>query len=227
MTVLLRTIFAATIAATAITPLPAAAQFFMKSYDFSGAPVRGDEAIIALDMPDATEAELDAGLVWNLRAALNIAALQCQFAPTLLTVPNYNAVMVDHAAELKSTYATLTKYFARKNKAPRAAQTALDQFGTRVYGSYSTTGAQYGFCQTASNVGRAAIFAPRGTLHLVAKNRLREMRNALVPYGEQRFPRGIGFDDRRVLLPRLDAMCWNKNAWNQKKCGTNVQWVMQ
>ncbi|MFC3582084.1 hypothetical protein [Sphingomonas hylomeconis] len=226
MTVL-RTIFAATLAVSALAPLPASAQFFMKSYDFSGAPVRGDEAIIGLDMPDATEAELDAGLVWNLRAALNIAALQCQFAPTLLTVPQYNLMMLDHAAELKSTYATLTNYFKRKNKAPKAAQTALDQFGTRVYGSYSTTSAQLGFCQTASNIGRAAIFAPRGALHTVAKRRLREMRNALVPYGEQRFPRGIGFDDRRVLLPRLDAMCWKKNEWNEKKCGSNVQWVMQ
>ena len=226
MTVLLRTLFAATIAASALAPLPASAQFFMKSYDFSGAPVRGDEAIIGLGMPDATEAELDAGLVWNLRAALNIAALQCQFEPTLLTVPQYNMVMLDHAAELKSTYATLTKYFTRTNKLPKAAQSALDRFGTRVYASYSTTGAQFGFCQTASNIGRAAIFAPRGSLHLVAKRRLREMRNSLIPYGEQRFPRGIGFD-RKVLLPRLDAMCWNKNQWNAKKCGTNVQWVMQ
>ncbi|MEN2785871.1 hypothetical protein ACFOKI_10305 [Sphingomonas qilianensis] len=227
MTVLLRTIFAATIAASALAPLPASAQFYMKSFDFSGAPVRGDEPIIGLNMPDATEAELDAGLVWNLRAALNIAALQCQFAPNLLTVPQYNMVMLDHAGELKSTYATLTKYFARKNKAPRAAQMALDQFGTRVYSSYSTTSAQLGFCQTASNIGRAAIFAPRGSLHVVAKNRLREMRNALLPYGEQRFPRGIGFEDRRVLVPRLDAQCWKGSSWNARKCGSSVQWVMQ
>ena len=31
-------------------------------------------------------------MVWNLRAALNVAALQCQFGPTLLTLPNYNAI---------------------------------------------------------------------------------------------------------------------------------------
>jgi hypothetical protein len=158
MTVL-RTIFAATIAVSALAPLPASAQFYMKSYDFRGTTVRGDEAGLGVDLPDATDAELTAGLVWSLRAALNIAALQCQFEPTLLTVPQYNMVMRDHAAELKSTYDTLTKYFARKNKVPRAGQTALDQFGTRVYGSFSTAGAQYGFCQTASNVGRAAMFA--------------------------------------------------------------------
>ncbi len=127
--------------------------------------------------------------------------------------------MIDHAGELKSTYATLTKYFLRTNKLPKAGQTALDQFGTRVYGSFSTAGAQYGFCQTASSIGRAAIFAPRGSLHTIAKQRMREMRNALVPYGEQRFPRGIGLEDKRMLLPRFELQCWDKQGWNIKKCG--------
>lgn len=225
MTVLLRTIFAGAIAAATL-PLPAAAQFYMQSHDFSGPVVRGDEPGIGVDLPGATDAELQAGLVWNLRAALNIAALQCQFAPTLLTVPQYNIMMVDHAAELKSTYATLTKYFLRTNKAPRAGQTALDQFGTRVYGSFSTAGAQYGFCQVASNVGRAAIFAPRGSLHTIARQRMREMRNSLVHYGEQRFPGGIGFDDKRVLMPRFELQCWDKAGWDVKKCGA-VQYALR
>jgi hypothetical protein len=224
MTVL-RSVIAFSVAAAALAASPASAQFFMKSHDFSGAPVRGDEAGIGLDLPDATEAELTAGLVWNLRAALNIAALQCQFEPTLLTVPQYNDMMIDHASELKTTYATLTKYFARKNKAPRAAQNALDQFGTRIYGSFSTTAAQFGFCQVASSIGRDAIFMPRGSLHLLAKQRMRELRNSLVPWGEQRFPRGIGFD-RTVLLPRMDPKCWKKNEWNAKACGATVQWVV-
>jgi hypothetical protein len=222
MTVL-RSVLAFSIAAATLAASPASAQFFMKSHDFSGAPVRGDEPGIGLDLPDATEAELTAGLVWNLRAALNIAALQCQFEPTLLTVPQYNAMMLDHAGELKTTYATLTKYFARKNKAPRAAQNALDQFGTRIYGGFSTTAAQFGFCQVASSIGRDAIFMPRGSLHLLAKQRMRELRNSLVPWGEQRFPRGIGFD-RTVLLPRMDKKCWKKDEWNVKACGP-VQWV--
>ena len=226
MTVLLRTIIGSALAAATLAPMPAAAQFYMKSYDFSGTPVRGDEPGIGVDLPGATDAELTAGVVWNLRAALNIAALQCQFEPTLLTVPQYNTVMVDHAAELKTSYATLTKYFQRMNKAPRAAQTALDQFGTRVYGSFSTAGAQYGFCQTAASIGRQAIFTKRGSLHVVARERLREMRNALVPYGEQRFPRGIGFNDRAMLLPRFELNCWDKKGWVVKKCGA-VQYAMR
>ncbi|MDD1451225.1 hypothetical protein NHF48_009950 [Sphingomonas sp. H160509] len=135
-----------------------------------------------------------AALVWHMRAALNVAALQCQFEPTLLTVPNYNSILADHGEELKGAFDTLTKYFVRVNKAagPKAGQTALDQFGTRTYSSFATVAAQYGFCQTAGSIGRDAVFAPRGHFADVALARSRELRNSLIPWGEQRFPRYIG-----------------------------------
>ena len=46
---------------------------------------------------------------WNLRAAINVAALQCQFEPTLLSVSNYNAMIAHHDAELDAAQATLIK----------------------------------------------------------------------------------------------------------------------
>ncbi len=42
-----------------------------------------------------------------MRAALNVAALQCQFEPMLTTVSNYNATLKDHEAELKGAFDTL------------------------------------------------------------------------------------------------------------------------
>ena len=52
----------------------------------------------------------------------------------------------------------------------------------------------------------------------VALARSRELRNSLIPWGEQRFPRYIGRD--RATMPRLDAICWNKKGeWVEKKCG--------
>ncbi len=199
---------------------PASAQFFLQSRDFSGAAVVGDEADLGQVLPGATQDEIRAALVWHMRAALNVAALQCQFEPTLLTVPNYNAMIADHSEELKTSFATLTKYFARVNKAAgiKAGQTALDQFGTRTYSSFATVAAQFGFCKTAASIGRDAVFAPRGHLFEVALARSRELRNSLVPWGEQRFPRYIGRD--RATMPRLDAICWNKKGeWVEKKCG--------
>ena len=197
---------------------PASAQFYLKHYDYSGAAVRGDEPGLAQPLPGATPEEVQAGLVWTMRSALNVAALQCQFEPTLLSVGNYNAMLLDHAGELKSSWDTLNKYFTRTTKTKREGQGALDQFGTRTYSSFATVSSQYGFCRTASSIGRDALFTPRGSLAALAQARLRELRNSLVPYGEQRFARYVGYD--RAFIPRLDPICWNrKGVWQDKKCG--------
>ncbi|HXH16704.1 MAG TPA: hypothetical protein VNJ10_11305 [Sphingomonas sp.] len=217
----LRTALALCVASSGLAVAQSAsAQFFLQSRDFSGAAVTGDESDLGQALPGATSAETRAALVWHMRAALNVAALQCQFEPTLLTVPNYNSAINDHSEELKAAFDTLTKYFVRVNKAggPKAGQTALDQFGTRTYSSFATVAAQYGFCQTAASIGRDAVFAPRGHFFEVALARSRELRNSLVPWGEQHFPRYIGRD--RATMPRLDAICWNKKGeWVFKKCG--------
>jgi len=197
---------------------PASAQFFLKSYDFRGTPVTGLEPEIGMSMPGATPAEVRAGLTWNLRAALNVAALQCDFAPMLLTVDHYNAMIKDHSAELKSALDTLNAYFVRTNKTKAAGQAAFDRFGTRTYSAFATVAAQYGFCQTAGKVGSAAIFAPRGTLGDVAVNYMREMRNSLVPYGEQQFPRAF-YARTYLFLPDFQPDCWKKGKYNAGNCG--------
>ena len=214
----MRVAAASVAAALVLAASPAAAQFFMKAKDLSGTTVRGDEpGVVVQAMPGATDKEVTAGLVWTMRAALNVAALQCQFEPTLLTVDNYNAMLKDHGAELKDSFDTLSKYFARTNKVPKAGQTALDQFGTKTYSSFSISSAQFNFCQTASAIGRDVIYAPRGGFATVAKQRMRELRNSLVPWGEQRFPRYV---HTNPTVPRLDKACWSgKGEWQAKKCG--------
>ncbi|HEU0044119.1 hypothetical protein [Sphingomonas sp.] len=204
-----------------MTAAPASAQFYLKSKTFGGEPVRGDEPGIGQPLPGATPAELRASLVWNMRAALNVAALQCQFEPTLLTVLNYNATLKDHSVELKGAFDTLTKYFARTAKSKPAGQTALDQFGTRTYSSFVTVGGQLSFCQTAAAIGRDAVFQPRGSFGTLAANRMAELRQTLVgSYGEQALSR-MGYIPPR--LPRLDPVCWSKKGeWVAKKCGPLV-----
>jgi hypothetical protein len=204
-------------AVTLMVSAPASAQFFFKSKDLSGQVVRGDEPGIAQALPGATEKEMKAGLTWTMRAALNVAALQCQFEPTLLTVDNYNGILTDHRAELKESYDTLTKYFLRVNKTPKAGQSALDQFGTRTYSSFNAVSSQYNFCQVAGEIGREALYVPRGSFSTVAQERMRQLRNSLVPWGEQQFPRYVHTEAR---VPRLDKMCWSgKGEWQARKCG--------
>lgn len=217
---MLRFILALAAAAVALTASPASAQFFLNQRDMSGEAVHGGETGLGVEFPGATEAELRAALVWNMRAALNVAALQCDFERTLLTAPNYNIVLLNHADELQKSYNTLNKYFLRVNNTAKAGQTALDQFGTRTYSSFTTVAAQYGFCQTAANIADDAIFAPRGTFYKVAEDRTRELRNSLIPMAEQRSPRGFLYARQGGLLPRLDKNCWDKKGdWNARKCG--------
>jgi hypothetical protein len=199
---------------------PASAQFFLVQKDMRDTAVRGNERGVGQELPGATEAEQRAALIWNMRAALNVAALQCQFEPTLLTQTNYNIILTNHADELKKSYDTLTKYFTRTTSTVKAGQTALDQFGTRTYSGFTTVAAQYGFCQTAAGIAHDAIFAPRGSFYKIAEDRTRELRNSLVPTGEQRYPRGILFARQAGALPRFDDICWDKKGyWIAKKCG--------
>ena len=197
---------------------PASAQFFLQPYNFQGKPVRGDEPGIGQPLPGATPAELRAGVLWNMRSALNVAALQCQFSPMLLTLPNYNKLLKDHEQELSQQYGVLGKYFSRVNKTPKAGQTELDKYGTRVYSGFSTVGAQLTFCQTAGDVAHAAVFTPRGSFTTLAQERMRELRNSLVLAGEQRFAWGFN-PPAPVRLPRFEDVCWRKEQWNTKACG--------
>ncbi len=208
----------AAIGAAVLLPQPAAAQFFYQPPTLERGALTGTEPFVAL--PGATPLETEAALVWNLRAALNVAALQCDFAPTLLTTNNYNAMLRDHDVELKKSFDTLGKYFVRVNgKSKPKGQSALDRYGTRVYSGYSTVSGQYTFCMTANSVGRDAIFADRGGLAAVARARLRELRASLLPGGEQRFP---GFVMRTWTMPHLPnpaGRCWKSNTYQTGKCG--------
>ncbi len=200
---------------------PASAQFYFKAPNIDSPRLTGAEpGILAQPLPGASADELRAALVWNLRAALNVAALQCQFAPTLLTLPNYNTIIKDHAVELNSSYATLTKYFVRTHKTAREGQTALDQYGTRVYTSFSAVHAQLTFCAAAHDASQQAVFAGRGKFGDVAAERLGEIRNSLSRWGEQQFSRTQY--SAYVGLPLFaDEKCWRRDIYTPSRCSRN------
>jgi hypothetical protein len=201
--------FAIALFAAVAVVTPASAQIFWSPPDLSTPPVTGAEPALNLGLPNATPEELRAGLVWNLRAALNVAALQCQFEPTLLTLSNYNAAIAHHKSELSGAFDTLGKYYQRTVGKGKAGQDALDQYGTRIYSGYSTVQAQRGFCHVAGSIGRDAIFADKGHLYEVAQKRMGELKKSLVLSGEQYFGNpGASF---RTITPPLTDECW-KNS---------------
>ncbi len=214
-----RSCFLAAAGVLLLAAAPASAQFYFKAPDIAGPRISGDEAgVLAQPLPGATPVELRAAMVWNLRAALNVAALQCQFAPTLLTLPNYNTILKDHRVELNTSYETLAKYFVRTTKSAKAGQTALDQYGTRVYSSFSAVHAQLTFCQAADAISQQAVFTPRGSFGDLAADRLSSLRNSLMRWGEQQFP-GVYHVSLATQFPDFaDDKCWRKNEYRPDRC---------
>ncbi|WP_239019526.1 hypothetical protein [Sphingomonas suaedae] len=214
-----RLISMAAVGAALFAAAPASAQFYFKGPDISGPRATGAEpGLLAQPLPGATPGELRAAMVWNLRAALNVAALQCQFAPTLLTLPNYNTILRDHRVELADSYTVLSKYFTRTHKTVKAAQTALDQYGTRVYSSFSAVHAQLTFCAAADDVAQEAVFTPRGQFGDLAAERMGEIRNSLTRWGEQQFPATYYLYIPYSYPNFADEKCWRKDVYSPQRC---------
>lgn len=203
-----------------VTATPASAQMFWHSPDFRGQPVTGDEPKIVIPLPGATDIEKRANIVWTMRAGLNVAALQCEFAPSLMTRLNYNGTIAHHKKELNDDYQVLGGYFKRmapKGTSAAAVAVAFDQYTTRTYNSFSTLNAQLGYCQTAAQIGEAALMTPKGQLATLARNRLAEFRNSLTPIGDliyQTSPPTLA----PAAVPDLAPACYDKKGAIKKKC---------
>src|SRR5688572_4653288 len=189
-------------------PQAAQAQLYLAQPDFRPGPIEGSEPLVGIPIPGATAAEYRSALLWNLRAGLNVAALQCQFSNYLRAVPNYNGILAHHNVELAAAYTTLGNYFKRVHGAVKG-QKLFDDYSTATYNNFSTLQAQYGFCQTASNIAKTALATPKGDLYLLATRRMRELRNSLVP-AYDKAPVANPYAIRLPPVPPLRADCWHK-----------------
>lgn len=128
-----------------------------------------------------TSVEAEANALWNLRAALNIAALQCQYSPYLATTAYYYAVLTHHSDVFRQAMTTMTAHFQRYD-GPKRAVSSFDQYTTRTYNSFSTLDAQYSFCYAAGSVGRQVLAVPLGQLGVLADGFNMQMRASLTPH---------------------------------------------
>jgi len=197
---------------------PTPAQFYTVDPNFQKGPIQGSDPIVGLPIPGATPAEYRAHLLWNLRAGLNVAALQCQFSPYLRAVDNYNGVLAHHSKELADAYKTMNSYFNRVQGSAAKGQKAFDDYTTITYNNFSTLQAQLGFCQVASTIGKEALTRPKGQLHQLAEQRMRELRSSLNPVVN----RVLTYNPYTVTLPPvppLDERCYDKKNRLRKRCG--------
>src|SRR4051812_3649742 len=91
---------AAATAAAALAAAPAPAQLYISQPNLRPSAIEPSDPLVGLPLPGATPSEYRANLIWNLRAGLNVAALQCQFSDFLRAVPNYNGLLAHHNVEL-------------------------------------------------------------------------------------------------------------------------------
>ncbi len=190
----------------------ASAQLFLNAPTFQGGAIEANDPLVGLALPDATPAEYRAHLIWNLRSGLNVAALQCQFSPTLRTVANYNAFLAHHSSELASAYSALEGYFRRRS-GPRNGPREFDQYSTQTYNNFSTLQAQLGFCQTAAGIGRDALLTRKGQLGQLATARMRELRSSLTAYYDPIVP----YNPATVVLADIRAISPNCAALSRRE----------
>jgi hypothetical protein len=212
-----RALRAAMLTAALAAGAAAKAQLFLTQPDFRPAPIQGSDPLVGIPIPGATAAEYRSHLLWNLRAGLNVAALQCQFSNYLRAVPNYNGFLAHHSVELAAAYTTLNNYFKRVHGAV-AGQKLFDDYSTSTYNNFSAAQAQMGFCQTATNIIKVALATPKGQLYPLAERRIRELRNSLIPAWDRR----PGYNPYRIHLasfPSLSQECWDKKNRLRTRCG--------
>lgn len=166
-------------------------------------------------MREMTPAEEAANRAWNLRAALNVAALQCQFSPFLRTVANYNDMLRHHAAELDKVRITLVGHFKRHDG--KIGPMAFDQYTTKTYSSYSTLDAQLSFCDAAASAGFAILSAPKGGFIAASERVLPAVRASLAAlWSDPRYIPNVALAP--PLIPAVDARCLRKKGKVDEKC---------
>jgi hypothetical protein len=215
---LLRGLTAPSAAAAALAmAAPASAQLYLNDPGFAKGAIEGSDPLVGIPIPGATPAEYRAHLLWNLRAGLNVAALQCQFSPYLRSVSNYNSILAHHNVELAAAYTALNGYFKRTQGSVPKGQKAFDDYTTSTYNNFSTLQAQYGFCQTASNIAKEALTRPKGQFHLTAEQRMRELRGSLVAVTQT----SVAYAPQLIsmpVLPPLEPDCYDRKNRLKDKC---------
>jgi hypothetical protein len=123
--------------------------------------------------PASSAEEKLAESVWKLRAALNVAALQCQFDPNLNTVANYNEINKLHKAEIDDSRSRMESRYRRLYG--RGGLGAFDRYNTKLWNGFSSVNYQVPFCNKAAEVGKEALNTPVGSLTILANNKLPEI----------------------------------------------------
>ncbi|WP_209347054.1 hypothetical protein [Pontixanthobacter sp. CEM42] len=104
--------------------------------------------------------------LWNLRSALNVAALNCLDPQYVSILPAYRSLLERHRNKLKRTNdSILAQYRADYGRTYRAE---YDGYMTQVYNYYALPPAKTQFCRTAAAIANESLTVEVGQLDLFA-----------------------------------------------------------
>jgi hypothetical protein len=102
----------------------------------------------------------DDNLVWHLRSAWNVAALNCLAPEYQPILDGYRAFLANNSRPLKAVYDRIERDYARRFKTRREAMVARDGLNTQVYNFFALPAAREGFCRAALDMAKRALAAP-------------------------------------------------------------------
>ena len=113
---------------------------------------------------------------WNLRSALNVAALNCQDIKYTGLVDNYGAFLKRNAKELSATNRALQSEFRQRYGS--TYRDVQDSYMTQVYNYFALPPAQDAFCDVSFAVATEALTVEPSQLDLFASTALPRIENA-------------------------------------------------
>ena len=113
---------------------------------------------------------------WNLRSALNVAALNCLDPKYTGLVENYGAMLKNNARELSATNRALQSEFRQRYGG--TYRDVQDSYMTQVYNYFALPPAKNAFCDVAFAVSQEALAVPSGDLEVFAASALPRIESA-------------------------------------------------
>ncbi len=102
----------------------------------------------------------DDQLVWNLRSAWNVAALNCLGAEYEPILDGYRTFLTSNVKSLKAVNDRLEKSYTSRFRVRRDAIVARDGYTTQVYNFFAEPAARAGFCRAALDMANRALITP-------------------------------------------------------------------
>jgi len=111
--------------------------------------------------------------LWNMRSALNVAALNCQGPEYAGILPAYSSLLTKNKRQLTATNKEVTKEF--KARYGSEGLKAQDNYMTQVYNYFALPPAQNEFCRAASLIANESLMVAPDDLEVFAVRSLQTL----------------------------------------------------